>query len=185
MPWVKIAMESCEIGLLQYVLIWHGSLNILFAYIKVFLQTLHIKFSCNLAFLHSQKALAFCHMAFYKWWLLIIWLFIHLAVFLSGNFSNGYLTSGVLSYGEFETGDISEQPNILEDWKLKLKMTASFLRVDEDHWLSVWLKLNRALTTEQLKLSKLFTILLACKSETTCPNFKRNQVFFCLHTKIF
>ena len=78
--------------------------------IKVFLQTLHIKFSCNLAFLHSQKALAFCHMAFYKCWLLIIWHFDNLAVFWSGNFSNGYLTSGVLSYGEFETGDISEQP---------------------------------------------------------------------------
>ena len=36
--------------------------------------------------------------------------FNHLAFYWSGNFSNGYLTSGVLSYGEFETGDISEQP---------------------------------------------------------------------------
>ena len=78
--------------------------------IKVFLQTLHIKFSCNLAFLHSQKALAFCQMVSYKCWLLIIWHFNNLAVFWSGYFSNGYLTSGVLSYGEFETGNISEQP---------------------------------------------------------------------------
>ena len=81
--------------------------------IKVFLKTLHIKFSCNLAFLHSQKALAFCQMVSYKCWLLIIWHFNNLAVFWSGYFSNGYLTSGVLSYGEFETGDISEQPIFL------------------------------------------------------------------------
>ena len=94
---------------------------------------------CNLAFFHSQRALAFCHMAFYKWWLLIIWHFNNLAVFWSGNFSNGYLTSGVLSYGEFETGDISEQPfgsRQKTDWRWRNKCHFNWVRTSKLEMIS-------------------------------------------------